>query len=207
MVTKARPEIAELDKYIFGRYIPTLFSGAIFDAWITTKSILKCRADELDGDRLAAWKLARKAQDTAPLPKAMLRALAEGQLSPDNDKTVDRELRETAARRIEQIRQLWATLRHGNEKTFACYWAEGTVTQTFGAFKEPLAAGIAPGRPLTEPITKLGDLDGEMVTYLEGLIKDTIDYVRWTLFWPQFVQIVRSIRQGKFIGDLTWPAP
>src|SRR5205823_2332848 len=83
-------------------------------------------------------------------------------------------------------------------KTFACYWAEGTVRPTFGAFVSPLAAGIAPGRPLNKPITDIGELDGQMVKYLEGLIRDTIDYVRWTLYWPQFVQVVRSIRQGKF---------
>jgi len=128
-------------------------------------------------------------------------------LSPDNEDMLERELRETAAKRIEQIRQLWASLQNRRGKTFACYWAEGTVTQTFGSFTPPLAAGIAPGRPLTKPITDIGELDGQMVKYLEGLIKDTVDYVRWTLYWPQFVQIVRSIRQGKFIGDLTWPAP
>ena len=211
MVTKARPEVTNLANYVFGRYIPTLFSGAIFDAWITTEPILKCRAGELDPDRHADWEKARKLQDTAPLPKAMLRALREGELSADNLETLDGDLRQTAAQRIEQIRQLWATLRRGNDKTFACYWAEGTVPQAFGPLNDPLAAaiagGIAPGRPIDQPITKIGQLDGEMVMHLEGLIKDTIDYVRWTLYWPQFVQIVRSIQQGKFIGDLTWPAP
>lgn len=204
MVTKARPANAELAGYIFGAYIPTLFSGAIFDAWITAEPILKCRASELQGTQRTAWLQAAAVQDAAPLPKAMLQALGEGQLSPDNEDTLQRELLETAARRIEQIRQLWATLQNKNGKTFACYWAEGTVTQTFGAFASPLAAGIAPGRPLNKPITDIGELDGQMVKYLGGMVSDTVDYVRWTLYWPQFVQIVRSIRQGKFIGDLTW---
>jgi hypothetical protein len=134
----------------------------------------------------------------------MLRALGEGQLSPDNQNTLEKDLRDTAARRIEQVRQLWAKLKKGKRKTFACYWAEGAVKQKFGAFAAPLAAGIAPGRSLNRPITDIGELDGQMVKHLEGLIRDTIDYVRWTLYWPQFVQIVRSIRQGKFIGDLAW---
>jgi hypothetical protein len=53
----------------------------------------------------------------------------------------------------------------------------------------------------------LGDLNKGVEDKVNALIRDTLDYVHWTLEWPRFVQIVRSIRKGEFGGDLTWQPP
>ena len=64
--------------------------------------------------------------------------------------------------------------------------------------------GIAPGIPLNQPISRLNELTSVMYQKVDDLCEDAANYVNWTLKWPQFVQIVRSIRQGSFMGDLGW---
>jgi hypothetical protein len=54
------------------------------------------------------------------------------------------------------------------------------------------------------PITSLYDLTTEMYRKVDDLCEDASDYVEWTRHWPKFIQIVRSIRQGSFKGDLGW---
>ena len=61
--------------------------------------------------------------------------------------------------RIEKVRQLWYRLKTGETRTFASYWAEGTVERVLGKAcfpknKSGLWMGIAPSRSITEPIEK-----------------------------------------------------
>ena len=58
--------------------------------------------------------------------------------------------------------------------------------------------GIAPKRP----IATLEDLSAPMARRVHELIEDALNYVHWTLEWPKFVQIVRSIEQGTFLADM-----
>jgi hypothetical protein len=41
-----------------------------------------------------------------------------------------------------------------------------------------------------------------------ALLDDAIDYIEWTLHWPQIVQVVRSVEPGVLRVDLAWqPEP
>jgi hypothetical protein len=208
-VTKARPFIKDLPSYVFGVYLPTLLFGTIMDVWITADSLVKCRRDSLltDAER-AEWRTARDAQGNEPLPTAMLAALSVGEFKDDAAIELRAALTAKALERIEQVRQLWANLANENGRSFASYWVEGNVRSIFGAqcFTTPdgLWEGLTHGRPLDQPVTELRHLTVEVALKVKQLIDDTVDYVRWTLEWPRFVQIVRSIRQGDFIGDLAW---
>jgi hypothetical protein len=208
-VTKARPAAGNLQCYVFDIYLPTLLWGTVMDAWIISDPILKCRVSTLDSQGYQRWRMAGEAQHEAPLPRAMLDALRTGTFGPGSEASLREDLRKVAVLRIEQVRQSWAALKSPEHRTFASYWAEGNVADVFGSenFRscpERLWQGIAPDRPLNEPIAVRHDLSIAVALKLEELISDTIDYVHWTLEWPKFVQIVRSIRQGTFIGDLNW---
>jgi len=212
-VTKERPSVGDLPAYILGVYLPTLLWGSIMDAWITHDSILKYRIDPLDQRHKRLWRKAKSQQDQAPLaplPKAMLKALSSGNFSPDDEDELRDALDTSAVTRIEKVRQLWANIRSGGQETFASYWAQGRVKEVFseecfGTRKDRLWEGIASGRPLSDSITKRRDLSNpDMSDKIRDLIEDAITYVHWTLRWPRFVQIVRSIRQGDFKGDLGW---
>jgi hypothetical protein len=213
MVTKGRPPIRNLPSYVFDTYLPTLLWGAIMDCWITNDPILKCRVGLLSPQDQEEWRQAKDNQQNAPLPRAMLEVLRIGRFEPDAEKRLTKELTDCAIRRIEEVRQLWSGLKTDSQNTFASYWAEGKVKAVLGEdcfknCKDTLWRGIAPNRPLDKPISALGDLSAAMALEVSELIKDTVTYVHWTLEWPKFVQIVRSIRQGDFIGDLNWqPKP
>jgi hypothetical protein len=207
-VTKARPTVSNLPATIFGTYLPTLLWGAIMDAWITNDPISKCRYGALSAAEQAHWRRAKADQNVAPLPHAMLTTLGTGFFDPNSETELRESLARTALKRIEKVRQLWAGLRTDSQDTFASYWAKGEVEPAFGADLFPksdkLWQGIAPGLPLHQPIARLDDLSHAAAFKVRDLIDDTIAYVHWTLEWPRFVQIVRSIRQGEFIGDLSW---
>jgi hypothetical protein len=210
-VTKGRPPASNLPVYIFGSYLPTLLWGTIMDAWITNDSILKRRMGSLrEKEERARWRKARSEQQNALLPRAMLRALSVGYFF-DEDRLIE-DLTTSAVARIEEVRKLWAGLKREGRSTFASYWAEGKVKEVFGekCFKECtdkrnlLWEGIAPGRPPEQPIRDILDLTPAMGRKVVELCQDAAKYVEWTLAWPNFVQIVRSIRQGDFMGDLAW---
>jgi hypothetical protein len=208
-VTKARPAVNTLHKYIFDVYLPTLLWGAVMDAWVNVDPILKCRVDSLNEDGKVRWRQARDNQHDAPLPKAMLEALRKGVFDDSSDEALRKELERSAIKRIEEVRQLWALLKTESQNTFASYWAEGKVKDAFGSdifkgCKDRLWQGIAPERDLNQPIESLDDLSVVVALTIMNLIGYTANYVHWTLEWPRFVQIVRSIPQGSFIGDLSW---
>jgi hypothetical protein len=64
--------------------------------------------------------------------------------------------------------------------------------------------GDCSGRLPEQPIRDILDLTPAMGRKVVELCQDVAKYVEWTLAWPNFVQIVRSIRQGDFMGDLAW---
>ena len=207
--TKGRPSVNDIHSYVFDVYLPTLLWGTIMDAWITTDPILKCRLATLGPNEKQRWRDARQKQYSAPLPRAMLKALRIGDFDHENRRRLRDELMQGAVERIEIVRQLWAGLRTDSKTTFASYWAQGQVKETFGdsIFKDckgKLWQGISTGIPLDEPITRIQDLTAELALKVNALIEDAVTYVAWTLEWPKFVQIVRSIHHGDFVGDLGW---
>lgn len=209
-VTKARPGVKDLPGYIFNTYLPTLLWGTIMDAWITNDPILKCRFNNLlSPEEQDRWRKANENQSDASLPRVMLEALRTGKFEMLTVRELRYDLARSSITRIEEVRQLWAALKTDTHDTFASYWAEGNVKAIFGeeCFKKceyDYWQGIVPGRPLDQPIKGIEDLPPILARTLLDLIEDTIDYVYWTLEWPRFVQIVRSIRQGDFIGDFSW---
>lgn len=211
-VTKARPPVGNLPAYIFDVYLPVLLYGTIMDAWITKNSILKYRLSALDPEHQKFWREAQSQQDRgskAPLPEAMRNALCRGEFRHDDANKLREILEESALDRLNMVRQLWAKLKNGDEETFASYWVLGRVKKVFGEecfsdCKNRLWEGIAPGRPLRSRITSRAQLNADLSDKIRDLCEDAVAYVYWTLRWPQFVQIVRSIRPGEFMGDLNW---
>jgi hypothetical protein len=187
------------------------------DSWIVSNSILKVRFDSIkdNPDLVREWEGARKNQiGSGVLPKAMLRALQEGRFTDEDANALRDELWDTAITRVETVRRLWSALRVGDKRTLASHWAAGEVIGHFPMecfdpdpkrHDPKLYAGIAPGRKPNDPVTTRAHL-GDLIKPIDHLIDDAIDYIRWTLAWPQFVQIVRSVRQGSFRGDMSWPS-
>jgi len=217
-VTKARPGVDDLPRYILGNYLPTVLWGTVMDAWITTDPILKCRYEFLNEGEKARWKTASEREGEAPLPAAMAKALSRGYFA--DEQSLKKKLKETAIARIEEVRRQWSRLTTTDENavdSFASLWADGRVEEVLGPTagdlfdpKNDLWKGLKlPGLPLAAPITKVGDLSPAVVEGLDDLISYAISYVRWTIEWPRFVQIVRSVAHGRVISDLGWvpPAP
>lgn len=208
-VTKARPKVPNVPGYVFAQYMPTLLCGTIMDRWITTEPILKCRTALLDKTGLARWQTAQESQHTALLPAAMTKALQSGTFGGNAAGELEKQLTAAAVERIEQVRQEWAELRDGDCRTFASYWAAGDVEENFGAIETESGSweGIAPGRPIGQKVKRVGDLSPMLAEKVNKVIRDTVEYVDWTLKWPNFIQMVRSVKQGDFAGDLSWRAP
>jgi hypothetical protein len=208
-VTKGRPPVADLPQYVFGNYLPTLLWGSIMDSWITIDPILKRRVSGLTPEEKDKWRSARSMERTAPLPKAILTALQSGDFRFQDQRILRTDLERLATIRIENVRKLWAALRSGKGKSFACYWAEGTVERSFGPrpfreMKDGLWQGIAPNQNLDTPITSTEQLNPAIAKKLAELIDDAVIYIDWVIHWPEFIQIVRSVPQGTFQGDLSW---
>jgi hypothetical protein len=211
-VTKARPSVDNLPSYVFETYLPTLLWGAVFDAWITNDPIMKFRVESLSPAKQEVWREARSRQHEACLPKAMLEALRIGRFEKDVERRLRADLEHAAIMRINEVRQLWARLKNDHRSTFASHWAIGDVLDTFGEecfakCPDTLWQGIAPRRPIERPLKTVDDLSGPVLRKLLELVDDAVAYVHWTLEWPRFVQIVRSITQGDFRGDITWTQP
>lgn len=207
-VTKERPTVSGLPGYVLGTYLPTLLWGTIFDSWITDHPIVKCRFSTLTEKERQKWLFMKSKEHNAALPQAMLKALREGHFGDDAKQELRNNLWERAIDRIEEVRQLWAALKNGTNKSFAAYWAEGTVesqfpSECFEGCENDVWEGISPNRSLEEKIKVKNDLSIKMFIKVQELVDDTVTYVLWALEWPQFVQIVRSVRQGTFVGDLS----
>lgn len=208
-VTKARPTVGNLRVYIFGIYLPTLLWGAIMDSWITSDAILKCRVANLDESEQQRYRETRRDGNKAPLPHAMLRALRTGSFSEGDKENLRNALLSTALTRIKFLRSQWAELRTDASISFASYWAQGLVEEAFGAeafadCPDRLWEGISPGKPIDYEFDRLEDLSAPLALGVRDLVDDTVSYVEWALEWPKFVQIVRTIQQGSFVGDLSW---
>jgi len=211
-VTKARPSVDNLPSYIFENYLPTLLWGAVFDAWITNDPVMKFRVASLNLSKQDHWREARSRQQEACLPKALLEVLRIGRFERDVERRLEKELESTALKRVDEVRLQWARLKNDRHSTFAYHWAIGDVRESFGeecfvGCPDNLWQGIAPGRAVDRPLTSVEDLSPAVMRKLLELIKDAVAYVHWTLEWPRFVQIVRSITQGTFRGDITWTEP
>ena len=207
-VTKERPTVSGLPGYVLGTYLPTLLWGTIFDSWITDHPIVKCRFSTLTEKERQKWLFMKSKEHNAALPQAMLKALREGHFGDDAKQELRNNLWERAIDRIEEVRQLWAALKNGTNKSFAAYWAEGAVesqfpSECFEGCKNSLWEGISPNRPMDQKIKCQEDLSIAMYKKVSELVEDTVTYVLWALEWPKFAQIVRSVRQGTFIGDLS----
>ncbi|MFH2057143.1 MAG: hypothetical protein ABIJ61_14390, partial [bacterium] len=211
-VTKARPAVSNLPAYVFGIYLPTVLLGSVMDCWITTEPILKCRMRQMSSDEADRWRKARGSQDKAPIPRALLEALRVGHFGLDAERELRKNLKAAATDRIEQVRQLWFNLKRNDVRSFASFWAEGSVSTNFNVnlfsnSTDKLWQGIATNKSIQDPLTDLGDLPVSVFSKIEELCDDAITYVKWALEWPMFVQIVRSIPQGTFAGDLSWKSP
>ena len=211
-VTKGRPAIDDLPVYVCGGYLPTLLLGAIMDAWITCDDIriLKLRHRNLSSERQEDWKAAWKRKDEPPLPSAILKALGAGSFDNAPRKELRENLEASAVERINLVRNLWVDLRDDKKeiRTFASYWASGEVESAFGLecfanAKDSTWQGIS---KKNGDITSFDDLLDGIKSKIVKLCDDAVTYVEWTLKWPGVVQIIRSIAQGKFRGDLSWPS-
>jgi hypothetical protein len=209
VVSKARPSVSDLPGYVFGTYLPTVLLGCIMDSWITTDPVLKCRVRDSNSPDQARYRDAWTTQDTAPLPSAMLEALRVGDFGSQAELMLRETLQEVAVRRIEEVRQLWYALQTSEVRSFASLWAEGTVADvlpatSFADQRDDIWKGIAPGRAIGVPLQSINQLAPPLMMKLRDLCEDASTYIEWTLEWPKFVQIVRSVPQGTFSGDLSW---
>lgn len=208
-VRKARPAVSNLPGYTLGVYLPSLLWGAVVDAWITPDPILKVRYGSLPEDEKKLWNIARNQATQAPLPHAMKAILHFGALKDEARETLKGQLIETAVQRIEIVRQRWnALVTKDGKRAFASYWATGEVEglfppKLFQKFTKKWWKGLS-----KKPFNTLDDLPQPILTSLLQLVEDAVRYVEWTGEWPKYIQIVRSVEQGTFVGDLTWrPKP
>jgi hypothetical protein len=217
-VVKARPQLWKpLPIYVFAEYLPTLLMGTIMDVWITPEGdhILKSRRADLEGVEAVSWEKAKERSSSGPLPRYMAKVLNAGKMTPGEEAALKDELERTAVERIERVRQAWASLHHNGKRTFASYWAgdgnavEKDFSRYFegGNFSGKQWQGIAPHRHLDDPLDSLGAVHGGVNTMVRSLITDAVNYVRWTIDWPKYVQIFRATPQGEFKGDLSWRLP
>ena len=203
-VTKARPGVSNLPGYTLGVYLPTLLWGTILDAWITPASILKVRYGSLSADDQKTWLAARNGEQ-APLPRAMREALQRGNFDDSAQAHLKKDLIQMAVQRIEIVRQRWTDLRtKDGTRTFASYWATGEIEEKFPEnpfvkFTNDWWKGLG-----NKPLKRLADLPAPILIAVQDLADDAIKYVEWTLQWPTYIQIVRSVEQGTFVGDLSW---
>jgi hypothetical protein len=207
-VTKARAPVHDLPRYVFGTYLPTLLYGTIMDSWITADPILKWRLSALDVEKQIAWRRAKEKQHEPPLPAAMLKTLSVGVFAQDAENRFRQTLLDHAVRRVDEVRKLWGQIRDEGRESFASCWAQGRVDDVvpdgyFASARDDMWMGLYLQRR-SQGFTRLGDLPPAVLEKVYELCEDTARYVHWCLDWPRFVQIVRSIPQGAFPGDLSW---
>lgn len=209
MVTKGRPKLTiPLPVYVFNVYLPALLWGTVMDSWITDDPILKQRLSEVEPGEQSRWENAWQKQSTGVLPQALLSAGLRSHFPPNDGKTLGEALTRRALRRINEVRMEWASLQNARGPTFVSLWAEGRVRESLGKWlpgpkADDLWEGIAPGLPIGEEVEEQ-HLTPTMLKKLGILVENTVEYVLWTQDWPKFIQILRSVPEGEFGGDLSW---
>lgn len=206
MVRKARSRIGNLPGYVLGMYLPTLLWGTVMDAWITSDALLKFRPEHLARSDKERWEgLPRKGRSQAILSGALQGALEKEHLGKGERERLRENLTVRALERINEVRDQWAGLADAGCETFASIWAKG-ITRSYFENLEPRCHGIAePDVPVGKPISKPVELNRYLGDDFRQLLSDAIEYIEWTLHWPQIVQVVRSVEQGTVRTDMSWP--
>jgi hypothetical protein len=191
--------------YIFNGYLPTMLRGAIMDAWITPHPLLKYRWEELTREeRTALGRLLRGKQSQSVLASALQTALEEGDFVTAEETALKKRLEEVALRRINEVRTQWMALTEDGTDTFASLWAKGEAQSCLKLTLEyPGIVNPALVRA-DQSVTRITALDGKLITDLNELVNDAMEYIKWTLNWPTIVQVVRSIEQGTLRTDLNF---
>jgi hypothetical protein len=217
MVHKQRPAVGHLPSYVLENYLPTLLWGTVMDAWITKHPLLKYRPSELSEQDKNRWEgLRERGLSEGVLPHALQVALEKSEFTRDDQKNLQKDLNETALKRINNVRKQWSELRTESKETFASAWASGKASVYFKSEMKKYARtsgvnltdkwkGLARGdHPEGDPLTKEEQLNPSLRTDFSALKDDAIEYINWTLNWPKIVQVVRSVEQGTVRTDLSW---
>ncbi|MFZ0750276.1 MAG: hypothetical protein WAM70_13015, partial [Pyrinomonadaceae bacterium] len=207
IVEKAGRKIEEnFPKYIFDIYLPTLLRGTIMDAWITPDPLLKYRPEELSPEDCAVLdKISREGRSNAVLPSALRNALEKCDLVRAEWIALENDLTRIALERINEVRRQWMNLTEDGSETFASVWAKGEAKSRFPNL-DLKYRGI-PDPSKVHGMKEISDptfLDQPLMGDLDKLVKDALDYIKWTLKWPTIVQVVRSIEQGTLRTDLNF---
>lgn len=196
----------DLRKYIFDEYLPILLRGTIMDAWITHEPLLKYRPENLSDRDGEAWhEIPREKQSRAVLPSALQRALEECDFGPDEERDLRPKLFDSALKRINEVRSQWRELTEDGLETFASIWAKGEAKSRFPDLNLKYS-GIANPAVVKVDVDIPAEtaLDGLLQRDLSTLVEDAMGYIEWTLNWPKFVQVVRSIEQRTLRSDLNF---
>jgi len=205
MVQKSRASISNLPSYVLGNYLPTLLWGTVVDAWITPSPLLKYRPEDLPPHDRTEWhNIKRTGRSEGVLPSALQTALEKGSFVTGERLDLEERLKKSAMQRITEVRKQWANLTGNDKETFASVWAKGSVHSYFpelhGKCLGIAADSIPPARDLTEPTDLNPFLHDDFLT----LVNDALEYIEWTLNWPNIVQVVRSVEQGTVRTDMSW---
>lgn len=206
-VTKARPRVGTVGKYVFGSYLPTVLWGTIMDAWIQPDAASKVT-------HFAA--LARR-PEPGPLVRFLEQAIRRGRCL-DPRETMEHELLGCALKRINLVRKEWLELtakREGSDSachSFASAWASGqTVVQPL--FKDDVCKTLTlnddwVGWGMTDSFIPtdihFDELRPAIREGLSMLIEDALQYIDWTLDWPRIVQGVRALSRGRLAIDVSF---
>ena len=134
-----------------------------------------------------------------------MKALHSGYLDDKSERTLKEVLLNQAVKRIEVVRLAWSNLVSKDGRgTFVSYWATGCVVgklpkEAFGKFSNDWWQGLR-----GTPILRAADIPGPILLSVQKLVDDAVTYVRWTLERPAYIQIVRAVERGRFVGDLSW---
>lgn len=205
-VSKARAPIANLPEYVLGNYLPTLLWGTILDAWITPDPLLKFRPEDgLTGEERERWyALPRRGGSGAILTDALREALAAQQLPMGRRVQLRDHLIAKAVSRISDVRSEWISLRGDDgTETFASIWAKGIVSNFFPEISSRYRA-MAPTLNASEPFDNIYLLNNALLPDFMRLVNDAVEYIDFTLHWPNIVQVVRSVEPGTVRFDVSW---
>jgi hypothetical protein len=203
-VTKARGPITNFPRYVLGNYLPTLLWGTIMDAWITPDRLLKYRPEDgLSEEEQKRWhQLSRKGASGAILTKALQEALAMQHIA--NRRELEQRLIAEAVSRIADVRNEWMGLQGDDgTETFASIWAKGIVRNYFPGIDDR-CLGMAPKIPINRTFNNIYELNDYLIPDFMRLRDDAVQYIDFTLHWPNIVQVVRSVEPGMVRFDVSW---
>lgn len=207
VVQKARATIADLPEYVLGKYLPTLLWGTIMDAWIAPNPILHHQWEDLCEEDRAEWERLQREPSQGVLSVALKTALEKGHIDKGEKQELRIKLVKVTLERINKVRRQWAQLTRNNLETFASIWAKGTVKDYFPdlvACAERCRGITEPGIPLDKEIEDVFQINHYLYDDFRVLLDDAIDYIEWSLHWPQIVQVVRSVEPGTLKTDVSW---